>query len=81
MYHEGRVLFSSLLFVPEKTAIVQEDDEDDEEDEDDDEDEDDELVPGGGVQIDQDIAPATAVTTDAPGKRKSAAAEKPVSKK
>ena len=69
----------------------EEDDEDYDEDEDDEEDDEDiaieleaedaELAPGGGVQIDGDIAPATAVTTEAPGKRKSGAAEKPVSKK
>ncbi len=70
---------------------MQEDEEDDEDydEEDDDEDDEDvelddedaELALRGAVQIDGDIAPAAAVATEAPAKRKSAAAEKPVSKK
>ena len=78
-------------FLPERRISHSQEDEDDDEEDDEEEDdkdeddeldaEDDELAPGGGVQLNGDIAPAVTVTTDASGKRKSAAAEKPVSKK
>ena len=67
----------------EASLLLQEDDEEEEDDDDDLDAEDAEMAPGGGVQIDEDIAPETAVATEAPSKRKSAAAEKeaPISKK
>lgn len=64
--------------------MQEDDDEEEDEDEDDEVDAEDAVVaPGGGVQIDEDIAPETAGAVEAPSKRKSAAAQKgaPVSKK
>ena len=72
------------MFLPQEDEDDEEEDDEDADDEDDVVDaEDTEAAPAGGVQIDEDIAPEVAVATEAPAKRKGAAAQKeaPVLKK